>query len=306
MALELTSESSWEEIDTKQTKFGVIRFHFRLDDVPLGEPHKVGDYIGVYQKPKDAQLRIVKSEKTELERIEFHKSIENHLIYSEHIAELANEFVVKNKLSNLLRFDVSIKTKIIQKLSATYASTVELSTSEKITKTETIEIENELGSTIDETIVSVPVYKRRATDITLVFIDYLTVDYAPSIFGLRRRAKKRPQVTHPKKHPNRIPFGTPVGRAYYWQLLPTSSKFIPEREHKIEVINPLQVIIESPHDITPRSTHFPKVPTLYQIASVAFPKKWIFRKPKNREWTEDQLKAIELEEFKRKWGPFKF
>lgn len=295
-AVHLADESSWEAFDDRRTSFGVLRFHFRLDDMPLSETHKVGDAIGVYQKPKDSNLRIVKSDKAELEQVILNKTVENHLMNNECLAELAIDFVQKSKLSTLFGFETSLKSKVATKIATSYGIGIEVSQSEKMTRSETLEIENHLGPNIVDAIVSVPVYKRRAVDITLGHIDFLKVDYRRSILGLRKKAVRSPLVLHPKRHPNRIKFGLPVATAYYWQLLPSSSKFIYERDHKIEVADPLQVTICPPRVHTERFVSFPSVPTLYQVASAAFPKKWIWRKSVKQDWTEESLKQIELEE----------
>lgn len=109
-------------------------------------------------------------------------------------------------------------------------------------------------------------------------------------------------MTHPHKHPNRKKFGVPIATAYYWELLPQSSKFMFEREHKLEVRDPLQIEICAPRSIEERFVAFPKVPTLYQVANAAFPKKWIWRRSKRQNWTEDELRNMEFEEVREKAG----
>lgn len=191
-AVELTDESSWEALDQGRTSFGIVRFHFKLDDTSLGEPHKVGDTIGVYQKPKGVITRHVKSDTTMLEQVVSTKSIENHLLQNEVMAEIASDLTTKVGLQSLLTLDLTLKSKLSQKLISSFSVGGEVSCSDRATRTETLVIENQIPPEIEESIVSVPVYKRRAVDITLAYIDYLSVVYARSVFGLRKKARKAP------------------------------------------------------------------------------------------------------------------
>lgn len=299
-SIALTDESSWRMLDDRRTSFAVVRFHFRLEDQLLERrSHAVGDAIGIYQKPKGMTMKHVKSDTISIEQVVSTKSIENHLLQNEMLAEIAGELLGGGGISSLVGLKTTVKSKIAQKLSTTYSVSGEIATSEKVTRSETLTVENTFPAEIDETIVSVPVYKRRAVDISLAYIDYLGVDYRRSPLGLRKKAKRYPIVEDFQNHPNRIPLGLPIATAYYWQLLPNSSKFIYEREHNVDVADPLQVLICEPR--TRNSTHFAyrkDIPTLYKIARAAFPTRWIMRKSVRQDWTEEQLNAIEHEEIR--------
>jgi hypothetical protein len=298
-SVELADEHSWKDLDDKKTSFGIVRFHFRLEDQTLAEPHAVGDAIGVYQKPRGMTMKHVKSDTTSIEQVISTKSIENHLLQSEVLAEVASELLAKHSITSLLGFKFNMKSKVSEKLSSSYTLGTEISSSEKVTRTETLTVENMFPPEIDETIVSVPVYKRRVVDVSLAYIDYLKVDYVRSPWGLRKKAKRHPKVVDHHNHPNRLPFGTPIATAYYWQLLPNSSKFIFERDHKVDVLNPLQITICEARSRKERVFNYRKdIPTLYKIARAAFPTKWILRKSVKQDWTEDQLNALEHDEVK--------
>ncbi len=128
-AVKLTDESSWEVLNNDRTAFGIVRFHFKLDDTFLGEPHKVGDAIGVYQKPKGVTTKHVKSDTTALEQVISTKSIENHFLQNEVMAEIASDLVSKGGLTSLLTLDIAFKSRISQKLSSSFTVGVELSSS---------------------------------------------------------------------------------------------------------------------------------------------------------------------------------
>lgn len=296
-SVDLTEEKSWEQLDEKGTSFFVVRFHFQLNERLIDEPHKVGDWIGLYQSTKGMSATHVTSETTNVEQVISKKCIENHLIENELLGELASELVSKFELPKLFKLEASVKSKISSKLKDSYTEGTEISESQKITKTESISITNQYPPEETEAIVSVPVYKRRAIDILLAYIDFLKVDYRRPTFGLRKKSKKEPPVDS-NKHINVIKFGMPIATAYYWELMHNSSKFMYEKDHKVEVNDPSQITISGPICTEDKFVEFPDVPTLYQIAVAAFPHKWILRKSTSNEWTEETLKAIELDEVK--------
>jgi len=299
VSVDLTNEDAWERLDSKGTSFFVVRFHFQLNERPLVETHKVGDWIGFYQSTKGMSAKYVTSETTKIEHINSRKSIEKHLLESELLGEIATDLINTIELPKILKIEADVKSLISSRIKDCYTLESELLDSHKVTNFHTLVITNQYPAEETEAIVSVPVYRKRSVDIFLSYVDYLRVDYKRSTFGLRKRSKKFPPVTHPKKHNNIYKIGHPVATAYYWELQKNASKFMYENEHKTEVADPSQITICSPVSTKEGFVEFPKIPTLYQIARVAFPHKWIWRKSTNKEWTEDDLKAIELEEVKK-------
>jgi hypothetical protein len=143
---------------------------------------------------------------------------------------------------------------------------------------------------------------RREVRIHLTHIDYLRVHYKRSPFGLRKKAMNFPPVFNFQRHSNRIEIGVHFANALYWKLLPKSSCFLSESAHCNDVDSPTEVVVCQPTTSKPKKFDFPKVPTLYQISKAAFPKKWIWRKAINKEWTEAELMALELDEVRQKPG----
>lgn len=298
VSVALTNESSWEQLDNKGTSFFVVRFHFQLNEKILNDSHKVGDWIGLYQSTKGMSAQHVTSETTEVEQIISIKSIEKHLIESELLGEIASDLVANIELPKILKIGSSVKSRVSAKFKDAYTLGTEIQDSHKVTNSHTLEITNQYPAEETKAIVSVPVYRRRCLDIYLSYIDYLKVDYRRSPFGLRKKSKKYPPVTHPKKHSNIFKVGQPIATAYYWELQKNASKFMYEEEHKTEVKDPSKITICGPEETKEKYVEFPNVPTLYQIAKAAFPHKWIWRKSVTQDWTEEDLKAIELEEVK--------
>lgn len=294
----LADEESWEKLDDKNTSFFVIRFHFQLNERILNEYHKVGDWIGLYQSTKGMSAQHVKSETTEVEKVVSKKSIEKHFLENEVLSEIAADLVKKFELPKILKIGGSIKGTISEKMKQHYSSGQEVLNSHKVTKKTSLEITNFYPSEETEAIVSVPVYRRRSVDILISYIDYLKVEYKRTPFGLRKKSKKIPSVDRSGKHRNIYRLGLPIATAYYWELQSKASKFMYEKDHKVEVEDPSQITICEPACSKEKVVEFPEVPTLYQIATAAFPYKWIWRKSVNQSWTEEELKKIELDEVK--------
>lgn len=300
VSVELTNEKSWEKLDKKGTSFFVIRFHFQINERLLNETHKIGDWIGLYQSTKGMSAQHVESETTSIEQVHSLKSIENHLLENELLGEIAVDLVKSLELPNILKIGGSVKSKISSKLKDSYTLGTEILDSQKVTSTHSFEITNHYPPEETEAIVSVPVYRRKAADILLSYIDYLKVDYKRSPFGLRKKAKKQPPVIHPQKHNNIYKVGIPIATFYHWELQKNASKFMYEKDHETEVKDPSQITICEPVCTKEKFVEFPNVPSLYQIAKAAFPYKWIWRKSEENEWTEEDLKKIELDEVKDK------
>ena len=302
VAVRLTSENSWHKLDNRNTIFGITRFHFFLEDIAHDEKIVYGEPFGVYKKPKGVKVKRTDSETTTLERIISHKSIENYLAQREELQELAEEVLAKSTVFDVFKFGGSIRDKVSRKLAESFSLGEEISSSLKSTTTETVTIENELPPEFEDTMVSVPAYMRREVHIHLTHIDYLRVHYRRSPFSLRKRAKSEPPVIDFQRHPNQIVVGAHFATALYWKLLPRSCCFLLAREHHSLVRSPTEIALCPPQGKRTKYIDFPKVPTLYQIARAAFPKKWVWRKSETREWTEEGLMAIELDEVRHKPG----
>jgi len=300
ISIALSNEKAWERLDKKGTSFFVIRFHFQVNERLLNETHKVGDWIGFYQSTKGMSAQHVESETASIEKIHSLKSIENHLLESELLGEIAVDLVNSFELPKLLKVGSTVKGKVTSKLKDAYTLGQEILDSHKVTNTHKLEITNHYAPEETDAIVSVPVYRRRSCDIVLSFIDYLKVDYKRSPLGLRKKSKKYPPINDPRKHGNVYKVGTPIATVYYWELQHNASKFMYEKDHKPDVTDPTQITICEPITTKEGFVEFPSVPNLYQIAKAAFPHKWIWRKPENNDWTEEDLKKIELEEVKGK------
>ena len=302
VSVQLTSEDHWDSLDERRTVFGVVRYHFYLEDRSVGDPIRFGEPMGVYMKPKGVSFKRTTSETTEIESVVSGKSIESFLLQRDELNEIATDLLSKVSVFSVFNFGAAVRAKVTEKFTKAFTLGEEISRSNKVTTKETVTIENEISEGIDEKVVSVPAYLRRETNIYLSYIDFLKVSYRRTRFGLRKIARSEPPVIDHKRHHNRIEVGQLVATALYWQLIPKSSCFVFAKDHRTEVADPLNILVCEPQHPKTKKVGFPDVPTLYQIAHAAFPRKWIWRKSEQNEWTEESLKAIEFEEVRNKPG----
>jgi len=296
-SVDLTREKAWEKLNKKESSFGIVRCHFQLREVILNEEHKVGEALAVYKSPKGVGSQHVISTSFELEKVNQKRTIEEFLKEHESTAELAAQIASESEFMEY-KISAQLKSKVTEKLKDRLSGSQEEFESKVIKEKVSFEITNTIDPDITQPIVAVPAFKRKAYDLILGHVDYLRVDYVRSSMGLRKKAVKKPKIIDFKKHPNRLEFGIPVARIFYWDFMPKSSVLMLEKEHVVEVENSEQVSVEKPSCQRKMFVEFPDVPTLYQIANATFPLKWILRKPESKEWTEEQLKAIEIKEVK--------
>lgn len=301
-AVELANEENWECMDAKQTQFFIVRCHFQLDERHLEEPHRVGPYLAVYQSPKGVGQSHVTKSSFELEHLEAEKCIENQLVENKHVMSFVSNLATKASLPKTFEISQSLQATLSSELRSSFSKTKEVSESCKVKVAREFQVQNTIDPNISESLVAVPVYKRCAYDVILAYVDYLRVDYRTSTMGLRKKAIKYPIIVDFQRHPNVIRFAEPLATVKYWQFLPESCKLMMEKSYEVEVKDSQSVTIGPPQSLRKKFVHRPDVPTLYQVANAAFPRKWIWRKSTQGAWTEEDLKKIELDEAKKKLG----
>ncbi|MBK8894161.1 MAG: hypothetical protein IPN64_08880 [Propionivibrio sp.] len=301
LSVELTDESEWSSDKTK-SQFFTMRCHFELVERQLQEPHRVGDVLAVYHHPKGVSHQHMISSTFEIEEVDAVEATKQLLVESEELASFATEISAKSNFFRAFNLDGKIKGEITEKFKNSFSQAQKIQVSAKNRFKKEFSITNQIAGDVTDPLLAVPVFKRCAYDIYLSYIDYLSVDYRRSLFGLRKKAYKEPPVIDHNDHPNRIKFGYPVATVLYWRFLPNSSKLIFEQDHKIEVFDREEIEVRAPEQYQRRHFNFPKIPTLYQIANAAFPKKWVLRKSRLQAWTEEELMAIEHDEVKEKKG----
>lgn len=302
VSIVLTSERAWTSLDEKSADFGIVRFHFYIEDVLSNGQLKYGAPLRVYQKPEGISSKWTESEQAVLEHVKSHTSIEKYLVQKEVLKTLGSEILSESTGAQPFMFGGVIRAKINNKMSESLSAKEEFSSSLKVTTTETFTIEHDFPASFDGTLISAPAYYQREAHIYLTHIDYLRVQYRRSIFGLRKKAQNEPRVIKHDSHPNRYEIGMHVATAQYWQFVPSRCCLILESDYKPGVLDPNEIHVCPPQVKRHKKVDFPRVPTLYQIARVAFPRKWIWRKSPERMWKEEELIAIEDNEVRGKYG----
>ncbi len=292
-SVDLTNEKAWDPLDERKTVYFVSRLHFMIESVQCNEPHKIGEKIAVFQAPKDTSQEQVKTVTFDRENIKIVESIHKSLWESKQVAKFASQIASKLKFAKLAEISSYIKGEMISELKQSFSDSFKVEETSIVRESTTFEIKNTLGPSIDKPVVAVPVYQRCAFNIYLAYIDYILVIYQKKFFGLRKFRRSHPRVVG-LKHKNRIRLGLSLSRALYWKHLEQSSKLVYEKDYKLQVEDPDEIIIVPFERKVPRAVNFPNVPTLYQITRVAFPKKWKHRNDKD--WTEEELMQIEYEE----------
>ncbi|WP_104040177.1 hypothetical protein [Vibrio hyugaensis] len=296
--LNLTDENAWSTDNNKS--YSVMRCHFVLRERFLNESHQVGDALAVYKSPKGVGAQHVLTTSFELEQVQQVDSIEKYLVESDFTQKFVTEVSAKMGVEKTFGVSAKHKQECVEKLKSSISVVNQITESCKVRKTTEFTITNTIDPDVTESIVAVPVYKRKAFDVILSYVDYLHVDYVRTAYGLRKKAQKSPQITDPNKHPNRIKFGIPLATIKYWEFLPKSSVLMLEKEHVVQVEDSEEFIIDEPVCHLQKVVEFPPVPTLYQIANAAFPLKWIGLNSLKKDWTVEELHKIELDEVKGK------
>lgn len=290
---ELAQEDAWDRLDDSRTTFFVVRFHFYLESRQVAEPHKVGDKLAVFDFPKGASQEHVTTSEFEREDINLVSSIENYLLESDIIAKHVHELAATVKLAGITEVRGKIQNEFTAQLKESFSITSQVDETSKVRSKIQFQVKNTLGPTITKPVIAVPVFQRHAVDIQLAWLDYLVVKFERRLFGLRKKKTSYPVVTNPRCHPNRVRCRVPLTTMYFWEHLWRSCKLLYEDNYVTEVDDPDEILVSPYANDWVRNVSFPKVPTLYQIARVAFPHKWVKR---NGPWTEQELMQIELEE----------
>lgn len=297
---ELTSKDGWESLDNDKKKFFVMRTHFMMKTRPVEDNLKNGEILLAVQKPKDVNTERVVSIETEKEYINFEETFGQIYFEDESINEIATNILadIGNKLTG--RVSIGSKLKIGKKLKESFLNNLKTSETIRTKKNIKYDIKNQFNFNIDEKVYHVKVYQKYAFDIYLTFIDYLFVEMSKSFIGFRTKRRKYPVIGNMRKnrHPNIMKFNTALCSIHFWKLLPKSSVWILEKDYKNQVERPDEFLICPPEDKHKYFVSMPKLPSLYQLSSVAFPFK---RKKYRGNYSLSELRKIKENDDQTKW-----
>lgn len=308
----LRSQRGWTAgvLDPKATRFGVVRFHFVLEDQNLLEPTLRGDTLGTYRSSAGTGMEVSDkltwtSTSTNVQRL-----VQGWAQESETIKKITQECLGESGIKDLWKFSSSLKTEVEAKYST--SRNAQSSTEESHTETVTREWSAKFSIAPEDTREHcvVAVYRIRPTRVYLSYLDYLTVNYEHQLWGYRRKRTKAPVATNTgKRRPNVEVFGLPLVELQRPERMPSAWVLPPDEVEKLKKITDPTEIRSRAFKAHPRNRHatvWDDVPTLYQLAEVAFPMRRVTRT--SSEWTEEELRRIETDESRASetsWFPSK-
>jgi len=298
---ELTQEKGWSHDGEQACRFYVARMHFALRERHLCEETKLGTEIAAFQVDAGVGLENVNVIEEEHTETALEESIRNLLVEDEVLLSLASTFGTKFAASPS-EISSNFKAEAQHRVKASYSNShkTHQAITNRTKRTHTVKININSADGLPKKFIMAKEYKRCACDVWLAFVDYLFVDYRRSFFGLRKKRRKEPNPNLIKNgvHPNVIKVNLPLFTIFHWKLVPNGQSIVEQSRYKLEVEDPSSITVvpmAEEHSHARQFVMMPRVPTLYQLASAAFPLKWIHR---TGPWSEEELMKIEEDEAK--------
>ncbi len=288
---DLTEEAGWILLD--RYLYFVPRFHLHIEQNQTSELC-FGDILRSFHTTGFSETEMVKSFEEEFTVVD--------------LRETTRSATLSNDLSQKITATIAGTAKspfyeVSSNLAASLEQTVRSSLGESLRSSDTVSKREKRTFTISQRIKpgagelqhAVAGYRKYSQSVYLHYIDYLFVEYKSTTFGLRKKKWNLPRPVE-GVHINRIPINLPLFKLLYWDLEEESSLVYTESEYaKLpKVAHPDRVTFEELRETTtlPLPSHA-EPPTLYTLANIAFPLRWVDRKGP---WTREELEKIELEE----------
>ena len=256
---ELKKKENWV-FNSKKMEYSVIRYHFYLEKRPLVQ-FGYGNAIGSFSaEGVDGKLNLK----------------QDYSIESINVVQYCKQKLKELTITPLLDFKLLplLDTKVSGGIKFAITDETKESTQKKTTQQVSIERTVSLPPTLKGRIVWPRVYQKYAIDIQFIGVDYLTVRYKKSFFGLIKKRKKEPELLNNQQfHNNFEIYDFPVCTIYLWDSVPINFELISEEKYNSSLINPFETEVHPPK--RPSSKHIggPFKPTLYSISNKAFPLK---------------------------------
>jgi len=271
----LTKEEGWDRDPNSEHTYSIVRAHYAVREHQLNDPSKGGEVVGVSTSLRGASQKITESKEYEYTEVRMRQSVQESLLEEETITEITSSIAASlgagvAKLSGELKS--SIKAQLKQSFKNTF--TVQITESAKERKVKTLEYvvdSDQFGA--NTRLVTAKAYKRHALDLYLVFVDYLLVEYRRPPLGVRLKRNKLPAITG-KVHPNIIKLDWPLVSMLFWRQVPDSLLLVPEKDYRIEVDDPFEIMIQE-LTVTKRfPVRLPPKPSLYELSEMFPRKRW--------------------------------
>lgn len=296
---DLTKSSGWDDINSKAKKYHVARAIFKVKSSQLPGPVKIGRKFEPFGAPSGVSQEKLKVIELESEVFEEIKSIEKSIVESQCMSKVMLELMSNfgdGKIFNTGGGEV--RNELSAKLKECFQKDFHVTSTERVRKTIRYEFRDTVSEECNDILCGATVYQKCRADLYLLKVDFLTVEYQKTKFGLRKKLVKYPfpeNGTDVRNHPNIIHLGLPLAEFHYWEMLPMSSVVIKDKDYIPEVEDDSEMTIHLPREsLKDRPYWNAKYPTLYQLANVAFPYEWVNKKRNG--YTKEELMEIELGE----------
>lgn len=296
---DLTKSSGWDVLDPKATKYQVARAIFKVKSSQLPGPVQIGRKFEPFGAPSGVSQDKLKVIELESEVFAERKTIERSIVESQCMSKVLSELTSKFGDGKLFNIGGKAKGELSATLKECFQKDFHITNTERVRKTIRYEFRDTVSEDCTDILCGATVYQKCRADLYLLKVDFLTVEYRTSKMGLRKKLVKYPFPTKGEKvndHPNIIHIGVLLAELHYWEMLPMSSVVIKDKDYVPEVEDDSEVIVNPPRESLIDRPYWSatEYPTLYQLANVAFPYKWV-NKPVDG-YTREELIKMELGE----------
>ena len=277
-AEQLRSKSGWQRNPLDPDIYSTVRCHLTIRTGQLSSEIHFGNIVDSFSATAGVSEEITRNIEFDQEFGLVRESLEQfvweNLLLDEFSSELGLHFNAPQFASLCMTNKVSATRHFKQSLTRSDKIQMTRTQRRKITTIRKYTTQASDPARDTQFVVAEP-HVRYAADVRFIYIDHLTVKHSKSLFGKRYTTSKAPEVID-GKHPNIVKIGAPLFRVLFWKPL-DALMTLPKAKYRNGVGNPLDLeIVPIPEGSAPYAPISPS-PTLYQLASEAFP-----ARPSNR------------------------
>jgi hypothetical protein len=274
---ELEQETGWERLPGAHHMYRVIRCHYLLKDRQV-KPACTGEVVDALASVAGITQKYTDTVEVEHTTQKCEQAVKESLMTEQSMLKFASELSAGIGSDALGKLAASVKNEAQLTLTNSFRNSFQVQVSQSLREKRTTTKEYEIDPKKfrkDEKVVLATAYNRRAYDLYLLFVDYLTIKYERPPWALKLKRTKLPEIVGNKPHLNVMKCDLPLVSILYWQQLPKTVLPFYETDYKLEVDDPFELkTVEfsggRPPHVEPRAK-----PSLYEISNKPFPlKRW--------------------------------
>ncbi|HLN97107.1 MAG TPA: hypothetical protein VK208_01360 [Pyrinomonadaceae bacterium] len=273
---ELEQEAGWERLPGAHHMYRVIRCHYWLRDRQV-KPACTGEVVDALSSVAGIKEKYTDTVEVEHTTQRCDQAVWESLRTEESMLKFASELSAGIGSDALGKLGANVKNEAQVTLQNSFRNTFQVQVSEGFREKRTTTKEYSIDPRKfrkDEKVVLATAYNRRAYDLYLLFVDYLTIKYERPPWALKQKRSKLPEIVG-GKHLNVVRCDLPLSTILFWQQLPNTVLPFYETDYKLEVEDPFEIQVENYSG--GRTPYVPPnvKPTLYEISNKPFPlKRW--------------------------------